>query len=86
MDPRVDSINMADGAEPLGIMPKLIAVTPEEARAAGRIAGRLRASSRMCPHVEPGSHTNAARLTVGVSLPLGDLYFLLTWLEHMAEG
>ena len=76
----------ARDAELLGIMPKLIAVTPEEARAAQRIAARLRASSRMCPHVEPGSHSNAARLTVGMSLPVGDLYFLLTWLEHMAEA
>ncbi len=82
MEPRVDG---ASDADLLGIMPKLIAVTPEEAITAGRIAGRLRASSRMCPHVEPGSRSNAARLTVGVSLPLGDLYFLLSGLEHMAS-
>jgi hypothetical protein len=68
----------------LGIMPKLIAVTPDEARAAQRIAARVRASARMCPLCEPGSRSNAARLTVGLSLPAGDLYFLLTWLDHMA--
>lgn len=86
MDPCIDNAAGVEGADLLGIMPKLIAVTPEEARAVERIAGRLRASSRMCPQVDPLSRTNAARLTVGVSLPLGDLYFLLTWLEHMAQG
>lgn len=86
MESRVEDVGDVDGADLLGIMPKLIAVTPEEMQAAVRIAGRLRASSRMCPKGDPGSRTNAARLTVGVSLPLGDLYFLLSWLDHMAEG
>jgi hypothetical protein len=76
---------LSEGVGLFAPMPKLLAVTPEEMGAAGRIAARLRASACFRSALEaPGS--NAARLVAGVSLPAGDLYYLLTWLDNMARG
>lgn len=81
-----NAVNFDAGPAPLAVMPKLVAVTPEEMRMAERIAADLRASACVSSAVEPGSRSNAARLVVGVTLPAGDLYHLLTWLDHMAHG
>lgn len=68
------------------LMPRLICVTPEEAQAAQVVAGHLRSTWRICPQPQPGAPSNAGSLAAHISLPLGDLYHLLTWLDHMAAG
>jgi hypothetical protein len=77
---------LMERAELLALMPKLVAVTPEEMDTAGRIAAHLRASACVRSALEAPGCSNAAHLVVGVSLPAGDLYYLLTWLDNMAGG